>query len=64
MDKASLDRISQLQGLPPSSEAAASEIGRELARFQATLRQLSPVSAFDDQPSDFRAVQLRDHDGQ
>jgi hypothetical protein len=52
-----LQRIAQLQDYPVDRERAR-QLRAELEAFRGLLRQEVPALAFDDQPADFRAVQL------
>ena len=52
-----LQRMAQLQGYPVDRERAR-QLHVELDDFRALLRDKVPALAFDDQPADFRAVQL------
>jgi len=52
-----LQRIARLQAYPIDCERAR-QLYVELEEFRALLRQKVPPLAFDDQPADFRAVQL------
>ena len=56
-DSRCLQRIAQLQGYPIDRERAR-QLHVELEEFRALLREKVPALAFDDQPADFRAVQL------
>ena len=52
-----LQRIARLQAYPIDRERAR-QLHVELEEFRALLREKLPPLTFDDQPADFRAVQL------
>jgi hypothetical protein len=59
MTLTALRKAAELQGLHEVDDDSLHAIGRELEAFRSLLRKELPPAAFDDQPSDFRAAQLR-----
>ena len=56
-DSHCLQYIARLQAYPVDRERAR-QLHVELEEFRALLREKVPALTFDDQPADFRAVQL------